>query len=129
MVRRVSDASVSKVVKLHRELQDSVCARRLVVALVAVALGLSVAVAVVTSEYHTTARHEAATLVVHSTAAMAIQGVRSVFGTKFGAVQVLAFAMDSGWLEHPLDGQTFARLGASFVVQQPALQAVHAVHR
>ena len=127
--RRLSTVSAAKAVQLHQELQDSVCVRRAMVVLVAVALGISVAVAVVTAQYHEKAVDDAALLVVESTTATAMQGVRSVFGTQFGAHHVMMYAMDTGWYASPLDADAFDQVATPFFVQQPATLTVHGVHR
>lgn len=128
MARRVSDASVVKVAQLHTELQDSVCARRLVVAMLLLALATSVAVAVVTADYRLTATEETTALLVRSTVATAIAGVRSFFEAKYGVQTVLSYAINSGWLREPMDADRYDQIIAPFFVRQRELLALYNAH-
>ena len=129
VMSRVSDASVVKVAKLHTELQDSVCARRLVVVMLLLALATSVAVAVVTSRYRVTATEETTALLVKSTVATAIAGVRAFFEAKYGVQTVLAYGIDSGWLREPMDQDRYDQIIAPFFVRQNELLALYNAHR
>ena len=129
VAKRVAGESVARAALWHTQLQNSLRAQRIVACMLVLALFCSTAVPIAQSWYRHLVADESVHMMEKGAVATAFASVRPSFQAEHEVHEVLAYAMDSGWLRGPLDAERLEQIMAPFFVERRELVAVDFVHR